>query len=161
MSQTPDLSKPVGCLLVIAGFLACIPASIAKSYSPASEGPVFLICFLVAIVAMACIVAYSVQQRNKKLSEMSPDDRIRSLEVEHARQSTQQWGPINSVMVCPHCQTAGFVRAKPIVQKQGISGTKATGALLTGGVSMLATGLSRKENRTQAHCDNCGSTWIF
>jgi hypothetical protein len=70
-------------------------------------------------------------------------------------------GELNPLLFCPHCQTTGFVRAKPIVQKQGISGAKATGAVLTGGVSMLATGLSRKENRTQAHCDKCGSTWIF
>jgi hypothetical protein len=73
----------------------------------------------------------------------------------------EQLGRPNRALFCPHCQATGFVRAKPIVQKQGISGAKATGALLTGGVSMLATGLSRKENKTQAHCDKCGSTWVF
>ena len=59
------------------------------------------------------------------------------------------------------CQTSGQVRTKDIKQKKGISGGKATAALLTGGVSMLATGLSRKEGCTQAHCVNCDSTWVF
>jgi hypothetical protein len=48
-----------------------------------------------------------------------------------------------------------------IKRKKGISGGKAVGALLTGGLSILATGLSRKEKSTQAHCDNCGATWDF
>jgi hypothetical protein len=82
-----------------------------------------------------------------------------------ARQREQtaivQWGAKNPALVCPHCQRTGNVRRTPITQKKGISGAKATGALLTGGLSVLATGLSRKEINTQAHCDNCGSTWIF
>jgi DNA-directed RNA polymerase subunit RPC12/RpoP len=64
-------------------------------------------------------------------------------------------------MVCPHCQTRGRVTTQSIWQKKGISGGKATGALLTGGVSMLATGLSRKEAATRATCGNCGSRWVF
>jgi hypothetical protein len=46
-------------------------------------------------------------------------------------------------------------------RKKGISGGKVMGGLLTGGISLLATGLSRKEQATQAHCDNCKSTWDF
>ena len=34
-------------------------------------------------------------------------------------------------------------------------------AISTGGISMLATGLSRKEAATEAHCRNCQSTWQF
>jgi len=71
------------------------------------------------------------------------------------------YGPINPQLVCPHCQTRGQVHAKAVKQKKGISGAKATGALLTGGLSLLATGLSRKETLTQAHCGACGSTWNF
>ena len=51
---------------------------------------------------------------------------------------------------------------RPIEKElKGISGAKATGAVLTLGWSLLATGLSRKEQATQAHCSNCGSTWDF
>src|SRR5690242_3062210 len=70
-------------------------------------------------------------------------------------------GQANSALICPHCQTRGRVRTRIVQEKKGISGGKATGALLTGGTSMLVTGLSRKEKLTRAHCDNCQSTWTF
>ena len=70
-------------------------------------------------------------------------------------------GALSEHMICPHCQTKGRVLTKPIQRKAGISGGKATGAILTGGVSLLATGLSRKEALTEAHCLNCSSTWHF
>lgn len=72
-----------------------------------------------------------------------------------------QFGPFNHQMICPHCNTTGQIRTKPIEQKKGVSGGKATAAILTGGVSLLATGLSRKEKNTQAHCMNCSNTWFF
>ena len=71
------------------------------------------------------------------------------------------YGPIRPEMVCPHCQTKGHVRTMPVRRKRGISGGKVMGGLLTAGTSLLLTGLSRKEQVTQAHCDNCGATWDF
>jgi transcription elongation factor Elf1 len=62
-------------------------------------------------------------------------------------------------MVCPHCQTRGHVRTTQTKVKKGISGGKATGAVLTAGLSVLATGLSRKEKVTKATCGNCNSSW--
>lgn len=73
----------------------------------------------------------------------------------------KKFGPIFPALVCPHCQTKGQIHAIPKKRKKGISGAKATGAILTFGFSMLATGLSRKETLTQAHCDNCDMTWDF
>jgi predicted RNA-binding Zn-ribbon protein involved in translation (DUF1610 family) len=70
-----------------------------------------------------------------------------------ARQSAQ--------LVCPHCQTKGSVTTRRVKLKKGISGGKAAGALMTGGVSVLAIGLSRKEDATEAKCSNCGSVWDF
>lgn len=67
----------------------------------------------------------------------------------------------HSAMICPHCQTKGSVSTTDVKRKKGISGAKATGAILTGGISLLATGLSRKEDMTQAHCQNCNCTWEF
>lgn len=66
-----------------------------------------------------------------------------------------------TAMICPHCQTKGSVSTKSITQKKGVSGGKATAAIMTGGISMLATGLSRKEQATEAHCSRCGATWRF
>ncbi len=71
------------------------------------------------------------------------------------------YGPVNPAMLCPHCQTRGHVRTTLKEVKTGISGGKATAALLTGGASMLATGLSQAKTVTQAHCDGCGNTWQF
>lgn len=62
-------------------------------------------------------------------------------------------------LVCPHCQTAGGVTTTMTKKKQGISGGKATGAILTAGVSLLGTGLARKGWVTQLRCSNCGMSW--
>lgn len=70
-------------------------------------------------------------------------------------------GMLSPQMVCPHCQWKGCVRVKRVKVKQGISGGKATGALLTGGVSLLATGLSRKSKVSEAYCTHCFTTWQF
>jgi len=64
-------------------------------------------------------------------------------------------------LVCPHCQVRGKVETEGKTVKVGISGGKATAALLTGGVSLLGTGLAQKEEKTQAHCNNCNSRWII
>ena len=69
--------------------------------------------------------------------------------------------PKSAAMVCPHCQSKGTIRTKQVKQKKGVSGGKATAAVLTGGLSILATGLSRKESATQARCSKCGNTWYF
>ena len=68
-------------------------------------------------------------------------------------------GEINSALLCPHCQIRGKVRTMQVKVKQGISGGKATGAILTAGLSLFVTGLSKKKMQTQLHCDNCEMEW--
>jgi len=70
-------------------------------------------------------------------------------------------GELNSKMLCPHCGDRGAVHVKSKKDKAGISGGKATAALLTGGFSLLALGLSRHQEVTEAWCGNCGSRWKF
>lgn len=101
-----------------------------------------MVVLLIIVLAFIVIVVIAMS--------MSPGDRDGLL-----------YGPLNTAFICPHCQEKGHVRTKPIKKKAGISGAKATGALLTGGLSILATGLSRKENLTEAHCCNCNTTWHF
>ncbi|HEX4495326.1 MAG TPA: hypothetical protein VIE43_06640 [Thermoanaerobaculia bacterium] len=72
-----------------------------------------------------------------------------------------RFGPINPALICPHCQTKGRVHARRISVAAGISAEKATAAVLTGGYSVLATGLSRTADRTQAACEACSSVWQF
>jgi len=70
-------------------------------------------------------------------------------------------GPANDKLVCPHCSEKGGVHTKPVKVKAGISGGKAVAGLMTGGISLLATGLSRKQSLTEAWCWNCKSKWHF
>jgi transcription elongation factor Elf1 len=78
--------------------------------------------------------------------------------VRHRPQETPRAKP-NPKLVCPHCQVTGQVSMTAAMVKQGISGGKATGAVLTAGVSVLFTGLSRKNEVRRAHCGNCGTSW--
>ena len=71
------------------------------------------------------------------------------------------FGTLKNEFVCPHCGKQGCVYSRGVKVKSGISGGKATGALLTGGLSLLVTGLSRKEQKTEAYCDNCKTRWKF
>ncbi len=64
-------------------------------------------------------------------------------------------------IVCPHCHAKGHVETRVRKAKKGVSGAKATGAVLTGGLSLLATGLSRKERVTEARCGRCGTEWTI
>lgn len=110
-------------------------------------------------VAISIIVAQAeAKAEQEKINKMSPQDREAYLAE---KQLTFQWGPVNPAMVCPHCQTKGLIRTKRVVQKKGISGSKATAAVITGGLSVLGTGLSRKEEATQAYCGGCNNSWLF
>ena len=117
-------------------------------------------CFGV-IVAIVVTATLAVRAEQEKIAQMSPEERECYLAQKREEQLTLQWGPINPAMLCPHCQAKGNIRTKHVVQKRGISGGKATAALITGGISVLATGLSRKEGATQAYCASCNNTWVF
>ena len=71
------------------------------------------------------------------------------------------FGFIAPEVVCPHCQVKGKVHTRRVDRKAGVSGGKATAAVLTGGLSLFATGLSRHSQVTQAYCENCRQRWEF
>lgn len=100
-------------------------------------------------------IEYAIKQTENK-----PNGSDRTTEYDNGV-AELQFGVLNSSMVCPHCQTKGKVRTKHVDKISGISGGKATAAVLTGGVSLIATGLSRKDAVTQAHCEECKNTWTF
>lgn len=100
--------------------------------------------------------AMSSEEREAYVNEALATDKGKS-----KAEREMSYGYFAPGMICPHCQKKGQVRTKKVTQKKGISGSKATGAVLTGGISVLATGLSRKEDATKAHCDNCNSNWVF
>ena len=65
----------------------------------------------------------------------------------------------DALIVCTACHATGSVRTLHGKAKRGVSGGKATAALLTGGLSLAAVGLSRKQFVTRARCAQCNSEW--
>jgi transcription elongation factor Elf1 len=121
-----------------------------------------------AVVALLVAVIFKglhSEQKSLDGATLSPSElqdnlkKAREKRAEYLR--AYRDGPLNAVLICPHCQAKGTVRTKAVKKKAGISGGKAAAAVLTGGLSVVAVGLSRKEGVTQAHCENCGSTWHF
>jgi hypothetical protein len=113
-----------------------------------------MVIVLLVVVGLAAYFVVLGRRSDKRARDaMSPEQRQRYLTEQAARQQelarTREYGPINPAMICPHCRAAGAVRTRLVDRKKGISGGKATAALLTGGVSVLATGLSREELMTR------------
>jgi len=128
-------------------------------------GLVFLTVLIVIVIVTNRQSKAKAETEKKKIATMAPEEREKFLKEKKERLDNTSisilYGTLNSAMVCPHCQQTGCVRTKNVKTKKGISGGKATGAVLTGGVSMLATGLSRKEQQTEAYCENCKNKWYF
>lgn len=116
----------------------------------------FLLMLFLAFVTIVIAAAFV---ENEKRTAMSPSQREDYDKRKAIQLATALHGSPNPAFLCPHCQERGKVHTKSVTKKAGISGGKATGAILTGGVSLLATGLSRKESNTEAHCRNCKVTW--
>ncbi|MEJ2193376.1 MAG: hypothetical protein P8X73_00780 [Ignavibacteriaceae bacterium] len=68
---------------------------------------------------------------------------------------------LNYEMICPYCQRKGQVRVKTIIQYKRINVVQATAAILTFGITLLATGFLRKEQERHAHCGYCNSVWHY
>lgn len=64
-------------------------------------------------------------------------------------------------MECPHCKTVGQINTRKVDLTKGISGGKAVAGLITGGLSILAVGISREETKTEARCGKCNNVWHF
>jgi hypothetical protein len=107
------------------------------------------ILFIIGIIVYGTVIAWMLMEQN---------------EIAHLPQEVKDrmgWRPINPEMICPHCQEKGTVRTKVARHRKGIHVGKVTAALLTGGVSLLATGLSSHEILTEAQCSNCKNSWKF
>ncbi len=111
---------------------------------------------LIALAIAVLVVSWAIPFAAKRIAGMVDDKRELS---RSARPGS--YGPLNREMICPYCQNKGTVRTKRVSRKTGIGGHKATAALLTRGLSLFATGLSRKEMATRARCDSCQNVWEF
>jgi hypothetical protein len=106
------------------------------------------------IVSIVIAVGFAIRRDTVRRTAMSPEDRLNAI-------NERDHGAVNAFMVCQHCHSRGQIRTRPVVLKKGVSGAKATAAVLTAGFSILATGLSRKENATSAWCGTCRNSWAF
>ena len=118
----------------------------------------FFFCFFLVCCGISFVVSANEKE---KMLRMSPETKAKYITKKRQEAESFQHGPINLAIICPHCSQKGKVHTKSDSRKAGVGGGKATGAILTGGVSLLATGLSRKEKGTQAYCGNCKSAWFF
>ena len=117
---------------------------------------------ITVLVLVFVVVAVMLDRMEKqKIALMTPEDREKYLMQKQELNLLTQRGAVNPLMICPHCQTKGKIRTKSVVQDKGISGGKVTAAVVTAGVSILAAGLAKKENVTQAYCEQCNNSWIF
>ena len=120
---------------------------------------------VLVVILIGALVIWAVINERNKVAAMPPKHReayIAARKAAGAEASLSlKYGIKNAALLCPHCQTKGSVRTKQERRKAGISGGKATAAILTGGISLVATGLARKESVTSAHCDCCETTWHF
>lgn len=135
----------------------------------------FVICFVCLFGFIIVSALIQGGEEAERLKGMTEEQKREDAEARHAKNlelralgkapdqliADHTHGPISFQMVCPHCQTKGKVRTKAITAKKGVSGGKAAAALITSGLSLVVVGLSRKENLTQAKCENCDSTWQF
>lgn len=121
------------------------------------EDPISVTIFLVVVVAVMLFLL----RRAGHLKTPKEEKKLR--EKREEQQTLQKLSKIeqDSRIICPQCHEKGNVTTEHVKLKKGVSGGKVTGAILTVGISLLATGLSRKEKVTKAKCGNCGSVWHF
>lgn len=124
--------------------------------------------FYILLLALCLMALVGILVERMRLARMTPEQLKAHQDKQEFNDLMRQersivWnhGHLNGAMICPHCQAGGHVHTKRVTKKTGISGAKATAAILTDGVSLLATGLSDKETKTQAYCRNCHNSWLF
>lgn len=127
------------------GLIQTVPETTRRIGATLADVVLLVFC---AVLFVAVIVAGIISAIN--YSKPDPKTGVSPAQV-NARQQAQ--------VICPHCHNRGGVTWREVKRKQGISGAKATGAVLTGGLSVVATGLSRKGYVRACSCHNCGMKW--
>ena len=155
----------------ILGFIAFLVLEIMFSiwvYTADHDGPSLFFSWLVisAFLFVACMVAADYAEKyfeKRKLAPMEPAERERYLENKakdeerkskelNERLHAHQYGTINRALLCPHCQSKGFVR-----MTQTVRVTKNRVNSVAG--KAIGLGTNSESQVTQLHCDKCSMTW--
>lgn len=78
--------------------------------------------------------------------------------VQDRLQGIGEWNAVPEV-ICPYCQRKGGVSWRPRTDDAGISGTKATAAFWTGGLTIFSHGLTNTVQNREASCGTCNMVW--
>ena len=117
-----------------------------------------VVIYLLMVICPIALIGWMIAIDRARYLQMTPEQQ--NVYRENSK-NTLLYGSKNSAIVCQQCQTKGNVYTRRIVKKSGVSGGKATAALLTGGISLFAVGLSKKVPSTDAFCTNCKTKWSF
>jgi hypothetical protein len=110
-----------------------------------------VILFIAAAVALITTLTVDLTVADLKIENMTPAEVQGYLQERRASQLTFEHGPLNAALMCPHCRKKGPIRTKCVERKRGDSPP--------GGMSLVASEVSREEQITQAYCGNCERTW--
>jgi hypothetical protein len=96
------------------------------------------------LLIVILFIAVVVIMISKRMRALTPAELQRDLEERLASLRTYEYGSLNPALRCPYCRKKGKIRIKRVERKQEGSGVKATEAILTGGKSILASDVSRR-----------------
>jgi len=116
---------------------------------------------LVVFIIIVLIVAGAVFREDEKFIDREGKESKEQDKKASPEELQEKYGEPNMRMSCPHCSSKETIRTKLVHRPNGISGPKLLVAAVTLGLSMFATGLSRMDRTTQAHCEHCVNTWHF
>jgi hypothetical protein len=85
------------------------------------------------------------------LSTIDKEKYDKDLAQKEEKTKERRYGEINKKVMCPHCQTRGFVRKQ--------LGTRLIRASVRGLPEPIAAGTNTKLKVTKFRCDNCETDW--
>lgn len=97
------------------------------------------------------LAAMEPAERAKYLANKEKNEARRTAEYK-AAETIRNYGGINSALLCPHCQTKGYVR-----MTQATRITKNRVNSVAG--KAIGLGTNSESQVTQLHCDKCSMTW--
>ena len=106
-----------------------------------------MLTVLILVIFVAVIVAIAIFSDKRN--------------TERAQAHMAHVAPHQARIVCPHCQTAGYVTGRPGFSRSGIDGGKLVLGFFTAGISLLFTGLSNKNPINTMDCGNCAIRWTI
>lgn len=109
-----------------------------------------IIAIVIIVIFVGGVIGAVIDNQKK-----SPEQRERELEAFRANQEKKKQEKKQNIITCPNCKSKDVTFLQQ--DKKAFSvGKAAGGAVLTGGIGILA-GFAGKKGNKQWHCKNCGN----